>query len=70
MAESDLHLSEADQDRFPEVEWRSIRNFRNCLVHEYLELDPELIWFTVRHSLPPLKRAAETLLQEADAAAR
>jgi uncharacterized protein with HEPN domain len=70
LAESALQLSEADHDRFPDVEWRSIRNFRNRLVHEYLELDPELIWFTLEQSLPPLKHAAEILLSEADAAAR
>lgn len=66
MAESTLHLPESDKEAYPEVEWQRIRNFRNRLVHEYLELDPEIIWSTVEHSLPPLKAAAISMLQAAE----
>lgn len=68
MAESTLRIPTEDQARYPEIEWQHIRNFRNRLVHEYLELDPEIIWLTAQHSLPPLKRAVEQLLLESDSA--
>lgn len=66
MAESTFHLPANDQLQFPDVEWQRIRNFRNRLVHEYLELDPEIIWFTIQNSLPPLKKAVQALLDAAD----
>lgn len=66
MAESALHLPEEDQARYPKVQWPRIRNFRNRLAHEYLELDPDVIWFTIQNSLPPLKEAAQALLAAAD----
>ena len=68
MAESTLHLPTEDQMQFPDVEWQRIRNFRNRLVHEYLELDPDIIWHTVQNSLPPLKMAVGELLRDADSA--
>jgi uncharacterized protein with HEPN domain len=66
MAESTLHLPEVDKALYPDVEWQRIRNFRNRLVHEYLELDPEIIWNTVEYSLPALKMAVEKMLLAAD----
>ena len=69
LAESCLQLSDADRDQFPEIGWQHIRNFRNRLVHAYLDLDPDLLWATVERSLPPLKEAILILLQEADSAA-
>lgn len=66
MAESTFHLPAEDQARFPGVEWQRIRNFRNRLVHEYLELDPTIIWFTIQHSLPPLKEAVGKMLRTID----
>jgi len=69
LAESTLRIPAEDRARYPEIEWRHIRNFRNRLVHEYLDLEPEIIWLTVQNNLPPLKIAVEELLREADAIA-
>lgn len=44
MTESTQRLSEALEDRHPEVEWRRIIAFRNVLVHDYLGIDLERIW--------------------------
>ena len=62
MAESSLRLPETHQRAHPNVGWRHIRNFRNRLVHEYLDVDVEIVWGIVQRNLPPLKAAAQALL--------
>ncbi len=63
MAKSCLRLPDKTQNSYPEVGWQHIRSFRNRLVHEYLDVDIELIWTIVERNLPPLKRAVETALE-------
>ncbi len=55
MAESCLRIPLTQQEDYPEVGWQHIRNFRNRLVHEYLEVDIELVWVIIQNNLPPLK---------------
>lgn len=62
MAESCLRLSNETMETYPDVGWQHIRNFRNRLVHEYLDVDINLIWVIIEHNLPPLKSAVENLL--------
>jgi uncharacterized protein with HEPN domain len=37
----------------PEIPWRSIVGMRNRIAHGYHGLDFEVVWETVRHSIPP-----------------
>lgn len=64
MAESCLRLSDERKNAYPSVGWHHIRNFRNRLVHEYLEVDLNIVWTIIQHNLPPLKSAVETMLDE------
>jgi uncharacterized protein with HEPN domain len=66
MAESCLRLSDGIRNAYPEVGWQHIRNFRNRLVHEYLEVDIDLIWTIIGHNLPTLKTAVESTLADLD----
>ena len=66
MSESCLRLSDAIQNAYPEVGWQHIRNFRNRLVHEYLEVDIDLMWTIIERNLPPLKSAVESALADDD----
>jgi uncharacterized protein with HEPN domain len=37
---------------------------RNVLVHNYFEIDQEVVWGIVQNDLPPLKKQVETILQD------
>ena len=44
---------------YPEIPWKQIISMRNIISHEYLSIDPDLIFDIIYEELPPLK---ETLL--------
>lgn len=46
----------------PEVPWRTIYAMRNRLSHGYLEVNLEIVWDTVRQSLPELERQVRRIL--------
>ena len=64
LAESASRISEALKAAHPEVDWRGMRGFRNVVVHDYLNVDYDLVWRMVARSLPPLKEGIARMLDE------
>jgi uncharacterized protein with HEPN domain len=62
MAESATRVSNALQEKHPEVDWFKIRGFRNVLVHDYLGVDLQSVWNILEKDLPKLKSAVENIL--------
>jgi uncharacterized protein with HEPN domain len=63
LAEATQYLPEALKQRYPHVDWRRARGFRNVLVHDYLgDIQPGTIEVIVREHLPPLKAAVAAML--------
>lgn len=46
----------------PTMPWTEIRGMRNAIVHEYFQVDVELIWETIQTDLPTLKIALQRIL--------
>lgn len=56
----------ADPDfaaRHSVVPWELMYGMRNRIVHDYFEVDLEIVWQTVRRDLPTLRDQIEALLQ-------
>ena len=43
------------KDRFPDIDWRIIKDFRNFIVHEYFGIDSGIVWDAVKLELTELK---------------
>lgn len=55
--------------RFPDLETsigpvRRIVGFRNRIIHEYAEIDPDIVWAIVQNEVPRLLDKSEELLRE------
>jgi uncharacterized protein with HEPN domain len=46
-----------------DIPWREIAGLRNVLAHEYLGVDPVMVWETVKTHLEPLKQALESIME-------
>jgi uncharacterized protein with HEPN domain len=56
-------ISDEMQEQHPKLPWFEMRAIRNKIVHDYLEINTEIIWDTVQSDLPPLKIQIKKLLQ-------
>ncbi len=52
------------RDRHPEVPWSSIVGMRHVLVHEYFEIDLDIVWRVVSEDLPRLKDSIQSIMAE------
>jgi uncharacterized protein with HEPN domain len=50
------NLSVWIKENHPEVEWKSIKGFRNISIHEYFDISSQLVWQIAQNDLPVLKR--------------
>lgn len=54
------------QAQYPEVPWTEIRGIRNIVVHEYFQVQLDVLWRTIQDSLPPLVPQLQAMLEQAE----
>lgn len=64
IGEAARSLSSNLTDKYPAVPWGEIIGLRNVLVHNYFEIDLEVVWGIVQDDLPPLKKQVEIILRD------
>ena len=56
MGEAITNVPPDVQKKYPEVEWKEAKGFRNILIHDYFGIDLESIWDTINDDIPLLKK--------------
>ena len=65
LGEASHHLPEAIKEKYPDIPWRKMKDFRNLLIHEYFGVDADIVWNTIQNELIPLKvKVAKVLSNE------
>lgn len=54
IAEAAKRVSDAKQQELSNVAWREINGMRNRLVHEYDDIDLDIVWDVVKLEIPSL----------------
>jgi len=55
-------LSDKTRAAMPEIPWEKLRGMRNILIHQYDNVDLELVYDTVNQHLPSLAQAVRAYL--------
>ena len=63
IGEAAAHLPQAFCADHPEIPWREITGLRNRLIHDYDEVDFDILWTIVEDDLPPLVKQLAALLE-------
>lgn len=50
----------------PQIDWKAIVGMRSKLVHDYLNVDEDIVWDTVTNELPSLIEELEKILSSND----
>lgn len=64
MGEATKKLSMALRDRHLEVAWRSMAGLRDVLIHNYRDVDLDVVWAAVQEDLTGVKRGVEAIIAE------
>lgn len=62
IGEAARRLSPEARDGFPEIPWRLITAMRNIIVHDYDDVDLDVVFDAARNDLPPLISRLEAYL--------
>jgi len=62
IGEATKRLSQTFREQHPEIPWREMAGMRNIIVHEYDQLDFDVIWDVVQNKLSSLQKLIDPLL--------
>ena len=55
------------KERYSDVDWQKIKDFRNIVAHDYLGIDAEEVWQIIQNHLPKLRTDIERIIAELSA---
>ena len=63
VGEASSRIPESLQKDHPEIPWQKIKGLRNVIIHDYAEIDFELVWEVIKKDLPELKDNAKKIME-------
>ena len=63
IGEAARSMSVQTKEKYSEINWRDIIDFRNLLVHEYFRVDLQIVWQILEQEIPILKLQIDKILQ-------
>jgi uncharacterized protein with HEPN domain len=67
LGEASKRIPSDVRDKYPAVPWRAMAGIRDKLIHDYVNVNLEVVWKTVTEDLPSLIPQIEQVIREAGA---
>jgi uncharacterized protein with HEPN domain len=64
IGEAVKHVSDEQQQKYPQVKWRKIAGFRDIVAHQYFGVSDEIVWDVIENEIPVLLQQVEVILKE------
>ncbi|MDP3684910.1 MAG: DUF86 domain-containing protein [Ignavibacteria bacterium] len=64
IGEATARISIETQTLYPSIPWREMKGMRNLLIHEYDEIDPEIVWKTAKEDISSLVVQLSKIISE------
>ena len=64
IGEATKRLSEKIRKSHTAIPWKDVAGMRDKLIHDYLGVDLDEVWFTLQHDLPKLKDELQRIRKE------
>lgn len=64
IGEATKRLPEEFKKRHPNIPWKDMAGMRDILIHQYTEIDEDIVWKTVSQKLNPLKEYIGSIVKE------
>ncbi|ADG92918.1 protein of unknown function DUF86 [Arcobacter nitrofigilis DSM 7299] len=55
-------LDDTFKDKYSDIPWQKIKDFRNIVAHNYFGIDADEIWEIITTKIKPLKKDIESIL--------
>ena len=62
IGEASTKIDSSFQEDHSDIPWHLMRGMRNRLIHDYNEIDIDLVWQTIQNDIPDLKKKIEDIL--------
>jgi uncharacterized protein with HEPN domain len=59
-------VSDEGKKNYTKISWKAISGMRNKLIHEYFNIDFDILWETIRDDIPSLTTQLEALVPPDD----
>ena len=64
IGEAARKVSDAFRSQYPDIPWPDIVGMRHRIVHDYIDVDENIVWDTAHESLPTLIEALEQIVPD------
>jgi len=64
IGEATKRLSTEFKNKYPHIPWKDVAGMRDKLIHDYLGVDIDAVWDTVKKDIPILKKEVKKILRE------